>query len=165
MYILNARLQEYKATQKTCPDGLYFIRDVQWPSYPCAYPSDAKCEYNDQPREYIPDLISLYTNYTLHTNNSLNVLMCSAERAVSSADCKTRYGFFASPLATRSDCGKYRMCVEGKAFEMECAMGLAFNPESGRCDWPDLVPSCSAEGTHTFLVLFKVQYIQYQNCY
>ncbi|KPI95555.1 hypothetical protein RR46_09014 [Papilio xuthus] len=106
----------YKATYKTCPDGLYFMRDVQWPTYPCAYPSDAQCEYNDQP-----------------------------QRAVSSAECKTQYGFFASPLATRSDCGKYRMCVEGKAFEMECAMGLAFNPETGRCDWPDLVPSCSAE--------------------
>ncbi|CAH2068359.1 unnamed protein product, partial [Iphiclides podalirius] len=37
------------------------------------------------------------------------------------------------------------MCVEGKAFEMECSMGLAFNPESGRCDWPDLVPSCDAD--------------------
>ncbi|XP_013161367.1 PREDICTED: uncharacterized protein LOC106113179, partial [Papilio xuthus] len=79
----------YKATYKTCPDGLYFMRDVQWPTYPCAYPSDAQCEYNDQP-----------------------------QRAVSSAECKTQYGFFASPLATRSDCGKYRMCVEGKAFEM-----------------------------------------------
>ncbi|KPJ06741.1 hypothetical protein RR48_11788 [Papilio machaon] len=49
----------YKATYKTCPDGLYFVRDVQWPTYPCAYPSDAQCEYNDQPRTYpsLPALI------------------------------------------------------------------------------------------------------------
>ncbi|XP_068628993.1 protein obstructor-E-like [Battus philenor] len=106
----------YKATYKSCPDGLYFVRDVEWPAYPCAYPSDAQCEGNDAP-----------------------------QRAISSQECKHQYGFFASPLASRSDCGKYRMCVEGKAFEMECAMGLAFNPESGRCDWPDLVPSCNAE--------------------
>ncbi|CAH2068362.1 unnamed protein product, partial [Iphiclides podalirius] len=68
-----------------------------------------------------------------------------AEQAMPTAECKHQYGFFASPLATRSDCGKYRMCVEGKAFEMECSTGLAFNPETGRCDWPDLVPTCDAE--------------------
>ena len=33
-------------------------------------------------------------------------------------------------------------CVEGKASLNQCPEGLAFNPDTIRCDWPDLVPGC-----------------------
>ncbi|XP_026324192.1 protein obstructor-E-like [Hyposmocoma kahamanoa] len=61
------------------------------------------------------------------------------------ADCPHQYGFFQSPNADAMHCGSYRMCVEGKAIEMQCPPGLAFNSDNVRCDWPDLVPSCNAE--------------------
>lgn len=35
-------------------------------------------------------------------------------------------------------------CVAGKASINQCPEGLAFNEETIRCDWPDLVPGCEA---------------------
>ncbi|XP_052737177.1 protein obstructor-E-like [Bicyclus anynana] len=59
-------------------------------------------------------------------------------------ECKHQYGFFPSPM-TSNDCGQYRMCVEGRATDMFCPTGLAFNPTSSRCEWPENVPSCNLE--------------------
>lgn len=56
-------------------------------------------------------------------------------------------------------CGEYVNCVDGREYQFKCPEGLAWDPDSWRCDWPDLVPSCNAEGTsyshqkHNFLPL------------
>ncbi|KAJ8734155.1 hypothetical protein PYW07_014706 [Mythimna separata] len=107
---------EFVAREMVCPDGLHYNPDAQWPAYPCGYPMDVPCLGRG-----------------------------SAQPAQPTADCPHQYGYFASPVATDDNCGQYRMCVAGKAIEMVCPAGLAFNPDSGRCDWPDLVPSCKAD--------------------
>ncbi|XP_046973294.1 uncharacterized protein LOC124539961 [Vanessa cardui] len=33
-----------KAYRNLCPDGLHFDPKAKWPAYPCAYPSEVKCE-------------------------------------------------------------------------------------------------------------------------
>lgn len=75
-----------------------------------------------------------------------------SEKALPTAECPHQYGFFPSPRATPEDCGLYLMCVEGKAIEMSCPPGLAFNPSNARCDWPDAVPSCNADGIYLPLI-------------
>jgi hypothetical protein len=37
-------------------------------------------------------------------------------------------------------------CVDGRGYVFDCPEGLAFNQDSYRCDWPDQVESCDAEG-------------------
>lgn len=37
-------------------------------------------------------------------------------------------------------------CAAGRGYEFNCPEGLAFNGETYRCDWPDQVPTCDAEG-------------------
>lgn len=37
-------------------------------------------------------------------------------------------------------------CADGKGYVFDCPEGLAFNAESYRCDWPDQVSDCDAEG-------------------
>ncbi|XP_045506677.1 vegetative cell wall protein gp1-like [Colias croceus] len=58
------------------------------------------------------------------------------------ADCPRQYGYFPSPSG---DCGKYIMCQVGKATEMTCPAGLAFNSVTAICDWPANVPSCNPD--------------------
>lgn len=36
-------------------------------------------------------------------------------------------------------------CVDGRGYTFDCPEGLAFNPQTYRCDWPDQVPDCDAE--------------------
>lgn len=67
------------------------------------------------------------------------------EPAIPTAECPHQYGFYPSPQASPSNCGQYRMCIEGRAVEMMCPPGLAFNPTSAQCDWPDQVPSCNSD--------------------
>ncbi|CAH1643585.1 unnamed protein product [Spodoptera littoralis] len=105
----------YQAIDMVCPDGLHYDLEAKWPGYPCGYPMDVPC-----------------------------VGRGAAQAAQPTAECPHQYGYFPSPLAT-VNCGQYRMCIGGKAIEMNCPAGLAFNPESGRCDWPDQVPSCKAD--------------------
>ncbi|PZC71807.1 protein obstructor-E [Helicoverpa armigera] len=107
---------EFVANEMLCPDGLHFNPEAKWPSYPCGYPMDVPCQGRG-----------------------------SAQPAQPTADCPHQYGYFPSPVATADNCGQYRMCVAGKAIEMVCPTGLAFNPDTGRCDWPDLVASCKTE--------------------
>ncbi|KAM3966681.1 protein obstructor-E-like [Aphomia sociella] len=105
----------YVANTMTCPDGLHYVPNAAWPAYPCAYPSDVSCNGRQ------------------------------AQPAKATAQCPHLYGFFPSPKATPTDCGHYYMCVEGKPTEMMCPTALAFNPDSGRCEWPEKVPSCDAD--------------------
>lgn len=57
--------------------------------------------------------------------------------------CPHQFGYY--PLGDSSNCGKFKNCAGGIAFEFKCPEGLAYNMESYRCDWPDQVPSCNAE--------------------
>ena len=43
-------------------------------------------------------------------------------------------------------------CVDGRGYVFDCPEGLAFNQDSYRCDWPDQVESCDAEGIITVLI-------------
>ncbi|KAL0850337.1 hypothetical protein ABMA28_012167 [Loxostege sticticalis] len=57
-------------------------------------------------------------------------------------ECPQQYGFYAM---SDSDCSRYVMCQEGKAFVMTCPVGLVFNAASSSCDWPENVPSCKPD--------------------
>ncbi|XP_075979070.1 protein obstructor-E-like [Anticarsia gemmatalis] len=107
---------DYMAVDQICPDGLHYNPEAKWPNYPCGYPMDVPCQGRG-----------------------------AAQPAQPTVECPHQYGYFASPVASPDNCGQYRMCVAGRAIEMVCPTGLAFNPSSGRCDWPDLVPSCKVE--------------------
>lgn len=37
-------------------------------------------------------------------------------------------------------------CVNGKSFMFDCPEGLAWSSDTYRCDWPDEVEDCDAEG-------------------
>ncbi|XP_026727417.1 protein obstructor-E-like [Trichoplusia ni] len=105
----------YVGAKKACPDGLHYNPAAVWPQYPCGFPMDVPCVG----RETLP--------------------------AQATADCPHQYGFFKSPLASADNCGQFRECVGGVPIELSCPVGLAFNPDSGRCDWPDNVPSCNSD--------------------
>lgn len=75
------------------------------------------------------------------------------EPAHPTAQCPHQFGFFPSPKADANHCGSYIMCVLGQAIEMQCPPGLAFNLDNGRCDWPDLVPSCNAERKYCYVYI------------
>ncbi|XP_015122353.1 protein obstructor-E [Diachasma alloeum] len=58
-------------------------------------------------------------------------------------DCPHQYGYF--KIGDRQNCGQFMNCADGKGYTFDCPEGLAFNPVSYRCDWPDQVPDCDAE--------------------
>ncbi|XP_064077048.1 protein obstructor-E-like [Vanessa tameamea] len=99
-----------------CPDGLHFNPNAQFPAYACGYPQDVPC---------LGRGVSQPANPT--------------------AECAHQYGYFTSPAADPNDCGHYRICNAGRAIEMFCPTGLAFNPVTAQCDWPELVPTCNVE--------------------
>lgn len=66
-----------------------------------------------------------------------------SEPADPSPDCPHQYGYF--KIGDQSHCGQFMNCVDGRGYVFDCPEGLAFNPESYRCDWPDQVPDCDAE--------------------
>ena len=37
-------------------------------------------------------------------------------------------------------------CADGVGYIFDCPEGLAYNSETYRCDWPDQVADCDAEG-------------------
>ncbi|XP_034840834.1 protein obstructor-E [Maniola hyperantus] len=43
--------KEFSATERLCPDGLYFDVNVSWPTDPCGYPTDVPCEGRTQPAQ------------------------------------------------------------------------------------------------------------------
>ncbi|XP_011149450.1 protein obstructor-E [Harpegnathos saltator] len=60
-----------------------------------------------------------------------------------SVDCPHQYGYF--KIGDHQHCGQFMNCVDGRGYVFDCPEGLAFNPETYRCDWPDQVPDCDAE--------------------
>ncbi|XP_045452743.1 protein obstructor-E-like [Melitaea cinxia] len=107
--------RDYQRTDMSCPDGLNFNEKAMFPDYPCSYPTDVPCKAGAVSRSII-----------------------------STKGCPRQYGFFPSPVAPKGDCGQYRMCIAGNYYDMLCPPGLAFNPATSTCDWPDQVPSCNA---------------------
>ncbi|KAL7301022.1 hypothetical protein TKK_0006294 [Trichogramma kaykai] len=65
------------------------------------------------------------------------------QRAQPSEECPHQYGYF--KVGDRQNCGKFMNCVEGKAFTFDCPEGLAYNPKTYHCDWPDQVEECDTE--------------------
>lgn len=41
-------------------------------------------------------------------------------------------------------------CADGRPYNLTCPLGLAFNPKTYQCDYPDLVEDCDAEGYLNF---------------
>ncbi|EZA51588.1 Chondroitin proteoglycan-2 [Ooceraea biroi] len=60
-----------------------------------------------------------------------------------SEDCPHQYGYF--KIGDHQRCGQFMNCVDGRGYVFDCPEGLAFSPETYRCDWPDQVPDCDAE--------------------
>lgn len=79
-------------------------------------------------------------NKRTETNPDLEFLL---ERALPTEECPHQYGYF--KIGDRQHCGQFMNCVDGRGYVFDCPEGLAFNPETYRCDWPDQVPECDAE--------------------
>lgn len=45
--------QGFVAVEMSCPDGLHYNPEAQWPEYPCGYPSDVACEGRGPARKYL----------------------------------------------------------------------------------------------------------------
>ncbi|KAL6257677.1 hypothetical protein P5V15_011256 [Pogonomyrmex californicus] len=58
-------------------------------------------------------------------------------------NCPHQYGYF--KIGDHQRCGQFMNCVDGRGYVFDCPEGLAFNPETYRCDWPDQVADCDAE--------------------
>jgi uncharacterized Fe-S cluster protein YjdI len=57
-------------------------------------------------------------------------------------DCPHQFGYF--KIGSRSECGQFKNCVDGRAYVFDCPEGLAFSSDTYRCDWPDESPDCDA---------------------
>lgn len=64
--------------------------------------------------------------------------------AQSTEECPHQFGYFR--LGDISHCGQFMNCVDGRGYTFDCPEGLAFSKDTYRCDWPDEVPDCDAEG-------------------
>lgn len=67
-------------------------------------------------------------------------------------ECPHQFGYY--KIGDRANCGQWMNCVNGKSFVFDCPEGLAWSGDTYRCDWPDEVEDCDAEGM--FLVFAKV---------
>lgn len=69
------------------------------------------------------------------------------EPAKPTEDCPHQYGYF--KVGDQKNCGKFMNCADGVGYIFDCPEGLAYNSETYRCDWPDQVTDCDAEGIFT----------------
>lgn len=85
-----------------------------------------------------------------HVNNSMEyfvdkfIRLRLPEPAQATEECPHQYGYYL--MGDSRNCGQFKNCAAGRAFIFDCPEGLAFNAETYRCDWPDQVASCDAEG-------------------
>jgi len=77
----------------------------------------------------------------LKLKSLLNIL---TEPPQSTSDCPRQFGYFR--LGDETKCGQFLNCVNGIGYKFDCPEGLAFNELTFRCDWPDQVDTCDAEG-------------------
>ncbi|XP_053601664.1 protein obstructor-E-like [Plodia interpunctella] len=67
----------------------------------------------------------------------------SLQPAQPTDDCPHQFGFY--KLGDARNCSYFRNCVNGVGYDFSCPEGLAFSPETYRCEWPDQVADCDAE--------------------
>lgn len=48
-------------------------------------------------------------------------------------------------MGDEAHCGEFLNCANGRGYKLACPVGLAFNPATYQCDWPDVVAECNAE--------------------
>ncbi|KAF2348055.1 Chitin binding domain [Trinorchestia longiramus] len=58
-------------------------------------------------------------------------------------NCGHQWGYFSS--RSKSECGYFYTCVDGREFRFDCPEGLAFSSYTYRCEYPDESPDCDAE--------------------
>lgn len=72
------------------------------------------------------------------------VVLFFPEPPQSTDDCPHQFGYF--KVGDQNNCGQFKNCVDGRGFIFDCPEGLAWNSATYRCDWPDQVTDCNAEG-------------------
>lgn len=86
--------------------------------------------------------ISAYRRY-LAISSMLKVIYLT-EPAEPTDQCPHQFGYF--KLGDTRNCSHFRNCVNGVGHDFTCPEGLAFDPETYRCEWPDQASDCDAEG-------------------
>ncbi|CAG0882598.1 unnamed protein product [Darwinula stevensoni] len=118
------------------------------------------CKDGVEVEELCPDGLVFNPNYSAWRKNSPcyypQEVRCGQrsqlQPAQPSNSCPRQFGLFG--LGDPVNCGQYINCAHGNAYTMPCPEGLAFSDALGACEWPDLVPSCNAEGEIISLVFF-----------
>ncbi|XP_059221015.1 protein obstructor-E isoform X1 [Stomoxys calcitrans] len=83
--------------------------------YPCGYPIEVECS---QPTARL-------------------------QEAQATEECPHQFGYY--QMGDSKNCGQFKNCASGRGYIFDCPDGLAWNPETYKCDWPDLVEACDAE--------------------
>ncbi|KAH8341461.1 hypothetical protein KR059_007878, partial [Drosophila kikkawai] len=83
--------------------------------YPCGYPIDVECSQGQ----------------------------ARLQAAQPTEDCPHQFGYYR--MGDASHCGQFMNCAAGRGFVFDCPEGLAWNPATYKCDWPDQVEDCDAE--------------------
>ncbi|XP_034234692.1 protein obstructor-E isoform X2 [Thrips palmi] len=135
--------QFQQASGFSCPErNGYFANSRQCDAY-------YKCENGVAKEELCPDglLFNDKNSPFSYPCSYPNEVQCLTRSAVQPAqpteDCPHQYGYYA--LGDAANCGKFMNCAAGRGYVFDCPDGLAFNPETYHCDWPDQVASCDAE--------------------
>ncbi|XP_052132692.1 protein obstructor-E-like [Frankliniella occidentalis] len=138
------QFQQASGSGFSCPDRYgYFANPRQCDAY-------YKCNDGVASEELCPEGLlfndkSTPFQYPCSYPNEVQCLTRSAlQPAQPTADCPHQFGYF--PLGDAAHCGQFLNCAAGRGHVFDCPDGLAFNPQSYQCDWPDQVPSCDAEG-------------------
>lgn len=135
--------QQVRGAGFSCPErNGYFANPQQCDAY-------YKCENGVAKEELCPDGLLFNDKnspfqYPCSYPNEVQCLTRSAvQPAQATEDCPHQYGYYA--LGDSANCGQFKNCAAGRGYVFDCPDGLAFNPETYHCDWPDQVPSCDAE--------------------
>lgn len=82
--------------------------------YPCGYPIDVDCQQGQG----------------------------RIQPAQPTEECPHQFGYF--PLGDSKNCGQFKNCADGRGYVFDCPDDLAWNKETYKCDWPDMVEDCDA---------------------
>lgn len=89
-----------------------------------------------------------FTQYVIH---DLQINLYFAEPAQPTDQCPNQFGYF--KLGDQRNCSYFRNCVNGVGYDFQCPDGLAWSSQTYRCEWPDEVEDCDAEGIKNFSLL------------
>ncbi|KAI9585378.1 hypothetical protein GQX74_001225 [Glossina fuscipes] len=82
--------------------------------YPCGYPIDVDCQQGQG----------------------------RIQPAQPTEECPHQFGYF--PLGDSKNCGQFKNCADGRGYVFDCPDDLAWNKNTYKCDWPDMVEDCDA---------------------